>query len=25
VRLGYAHGFDTGGENQVYLRLGSSF
>jgi hypothetical protein len=25
VRLGYAHGFDQNGENQVYLRIGSSF
>jgi len=25
LRLGYAHGFDDGGENSVYLRIGSSF
>lgn len=25
LRLGYAHGFDRGGEDQVYLRLGASF
>lgn len=25
LRLGYAHGFDTGGEDQLYLALGSSF
>ena len=25
LRLGYAHGFDQGGANQVYLRIGSSF
>lgn len=25
LRLGFAHGFDDGGENQVYLRVGSSF
>jgi hypothetical protein len=25
LRLGFAHGFDEGGENQVYLRVGSSF
>ncbi len=25
MRLGIAHGFDEGGENQLYFRLGSSF
>lgn len=25
LRLGYAHGFDSGGENQVYLHIGSAF
>ena len=25
LRAGYAHGFDTGGKDQVYLRLGASF
>lgn len=25
LRLGYAHGFNQGGEEQIYLRLGSSF
>jgi Tol biopolymer transport system component len=25
IRLGYAHGFDLGGEDQVYLRAGASF
>jgi hypothetical protein len=25
LRLGLAHGFDEDGENQVYLRVGSSF
>ncbi len=25
LRLGYAHGFDDDGENQIYLRIGSSF
>jgi hypothetical protein len=25
LRLGFAHGFDPGGENQVYLRVGASF
>lgn len=25
LRLGYAHGFDDGGKNQVYLRVGASF
>jgi hypothetical protein len=25
LRLGYAHGFDNGGENQVYLHIGSAF
>jgi hypothetical protein len=25
LRLGVAHGFDDGGENQVYLRLGAAF
>lgn len=25
ARLGYAHGFDEGGENRVYFRLGASF
>jgi outer membrane protein assembly factor BamA len=25
LRLGYAHGFDAGGANQVYLRVGASF
>jgi hypothetical protein len=25
VRLGYAHGFDVGGENRGYLQIGSSF
>lgn len=25
LRLGYAHGFDTGGENQVYLGIGASY
>jgi hypothetical protein len=25
LRLGYAHGFDTGGRDQVYLRIGAAF
>lgn len=25
LRLGYAHGFDEGGKDQVYLRIGASF
>lgn len=25
LRLGYAHGFNENGENQIYLRVGSSF
>ncbi len=25
TRLGYAHGFDNGGDNEIYLQLGSSF
>lgn len=25
LRLGYAHGFDTGGQGQVYLRIGAAF
>jgi outer membrane protein assembly factor BamA len=25
LRLGYAHGFDVEGENQLYLRIGTSF
>lgn len=25
LRLGYAHGFDDGGEDRVYLQIGSSF
>jgi len=25
LRLGFAHGYDEGGEDQLYLRLGSSF
>jgi outer membrane protein assembly factor BamA len=25
LRLGYAHGFDAGGEDQVYLRIGVPF
>jgi hypothetical protein len=25
LRLGYAHGFDQGGEDQVYLRIGAAF
>ena len=25
LRLGYAHGFDAGGKDQVYLRIGASF
>lgn len=25
LRLGYAHGYDNGGEDQVYLRVGASF
>ena len=25
VRVGYAHGFDTGGENQLYLGIGAAY
>ena len=25
LRLGYAHGFNAGGDNKIYLRAGASF